>query len=409
MFGVNGTIEDRIGGDIHYINRDGDALHSYFEENKSQRLSTQFSFDQKFGAHRHFTVKNSFSYFNRKLSTPGYVFEGAQYATFTEVNYAHQTPQREWIMGVNVVTDNFKEAQLNPVLRNYDQATVGAFIQNLWKIKEWLHLESGFRVDHVNTYGFAFLPRISALFKINDHLTSRLGGGLGYKAPTIFTEDSERIQYRNVLPISGVDNQLEKSYGTNWDINYSTGIFNHEVSFTINHLFFFTHLKNPLQLIANGANYQLINASGNLESKGTETNIKLGYKDFKLFLGYTYTDAHQHKNDLLISNPLTAKHRINAVLMYELEEKWKLGLEAYTFSKQLLNDGAVGKNYVITGFMAEKLWKRFSIYVNFENFLDTRQTRFDTIYTGPLSDPKFRDIYAPLDGFVMNGGIKFRL
>jgi iron complex outermembrane receptor protein len=74
-----------------------------------------------------------------------------------------------------------------------------------------------------------------------------------------------------------------------------------------------------------------------------------------------------------------------------------------------LSDGATGKDYWITGLMAEKLWKKFSLYINFENFTDTRQTRFDTIYTGTIDNPQFRDIYAPLDGFVMNGGIKLRL
>ena len=59
--------------------------------------------------------------------------------------------------------------------------------------------------------------------------------------------------------------------------------------------------------------------------------------------------------------------------------------------------------------MAEKIWNKFSVYINFENFLDTRQTRFDTIYTGSVNDPIFRDIYAPLDGFVINGGVKINL
>ncbi|RZJ16744.1 MAG: TonB-dependent receptor, partial [Acinetobacter sp.] len=371
VFGVNSTFEDRIGGDMHYIKGDVDATHSYFEQNKTQRISSQFSLDHKFGDCGHFTVKNSVSHFNRALNTPAYEFDGTQYSTFSEANYASHGEVLEWIAGVNLWTDSFKEPSSN--LRNYKQTTTGVFIQNTWKANEWLHIETGLRGDYVNDYGFAFLPRISTLFKITPKLTSRLGGGLGYKAPTIFTEDSERIQYRNVLAINSNVNQLEKSYGANWDINYRTALFNDQVSFTINHLFFFTHLKNPLQLIpVAGSNYQFINVNGNIESKGTETNVKLGYEDFKLFLGYTYTDAHQHQNGVQSPNPLTAKHRVNAVLMYEVEDKWKLGLEAYSFSKQLLNDGSIGKNYIITGFMAEKLWERFSIYINFENFTDTR-------------------------------------
>ena len=97
------------------------------------------------------------------------------------------------------------------------------------------------------------------------------------------------------------------------------------------------------------------------------------------------------------------------MLFYEVEEKWKAGLEAYYFSKQQLSDGRTGREYVILGFMVERLWERFSIYINFENFTDARQTRFDNIYTGSVTTPTFRDIYAPLDGFVFNGGIKINL
>ena len=58
----------------------------------------------------------------------------------------------------------------------------------------------------------------------------------------------------------------------------------------------------------------------------------------------------------------------------------------------------------------EKIFKNdFSIFLNFENFSDTRQTKFGPIYTGTKLDPAFTDIYAPLDGFVINGGFKIKL
>jgi iron complex outermembrane receptor protein len=95
--------------------------------------------------------------------------------------------------------------------------------------------------------------------------------------------------------------------------------------------------------------------------------------------------------------------------MYEIEDKLKLGLEAYYFSKQKLGDGSFGRDYWITGFMAEKLWEKWSLFINFENFTNTRQTKFEKIYTGTLLNPVFRDIYAPVDGFVINGGLKIRI
>jgi len=409
--GVNTVIEDRLGGDIHYVRGERDTNHSYYEQNKTQRFSTQFNLNHRVGTNGHLNLKNSVSYFNRELAIPQYAFKGNQVSTFSEATFAHDSEKMEWVTGINVLSDNFREKQLstNP-LRNYNQTTLGAFVQNTINATEWLHLETGLRTDYVLDYGFAFLPRLSALFKIRPNFTSRLGGGLGYKAPTIFTEETERLQYQGVLPVSPINNQLERSYGSNLDFTYRTSLANEAVNFSINHLFFYTFLNHPLTLLAAGNNlYQLQNSNGHIDTKGTETNIKLGYQDFNLFLGYTFTDTKIHDNGIRTINPLTPKHRVNAVLMYEVEEKWKIGLEAYYFGKQKLSDGATGKSYVINGFMAERLFERFSIYVNFENFLDVRQTRFDTIYTGSITQPVFRDIYAPLDGFVINGGLKLKL
>ncbi|MNH46711.1 hypothetical protein D3C79_1096100 [compost metagenome] len=59
--------------------------------------------------------------------------------------------------------------------------------------------------------------------------------------------------------------------------------------------------------------------------------------------------------------------------------------------------------------MAERIWESFSIFANFENYTNTRQTKFGPIYSGPITNPVFQDIYAPIDGFVVNAGIKLKL
>ncbi|MDR0748064.1 MAG: hypothetical protein LBF62_00655 [Tannerellaceae bacterium] len=273
----------------------------------------------------------------------------------------------------------------------------------------WLSIESGLRGDYVVDYGFALLPRLSALFKINNKLSSRIGGGLGYKTPTVFTEDSERMHYQNVMPVNSDYNQLERSCGANADINYKTNI-GEKVFLTFNQLFFYTYLKSPLMLkIRQNDTYQFQNTDGHIDTKGTETNIKISYDDFQLFSGYTFTDAIVDENSVEYPNPLTSKHRLNSILMYEVEDRWKIGLEAYYYSPQKLNDGTTGRDYWIFGAMIEKIWNHISIYANFENFTDTRQTKFGSIYTGTITNPVFKDIYAPLDGFVINAGVKIRL
>ena len=407
--GVNFTTEERIGGDMKFIEGEGDATHSYFERNDSERYSTQLSFTHHFSASTTFNVKNSFNHFERLLSTPGHTFDGDQNSTFTEINIVNTRKNSEWIAGVNAWTDDFQENTGTGVpARDYTQTTLGAFVQNTVSLSEKFIIEAGLRGDYVVDYGFLLLPRLSLLFEKSTQFSSRVGGGLGYKAPTIFTEESERLQYRNVLPISTSGNELEKSYGANWDFNYRTEIG--KIGISINHLFFYTYLKNPLYLLpAGNGDYQFANSDGFTDSKGTETNVKLEYGEFKLFVGYTFTDTKIHHQGTSVQNPLTSKHRLNNVLMFEVEEQWKIGLEAYYFSKQRLTDDTYGRDYWICGFMVEKLWEKFSLFINFENFLDARQTRFDTIYTGTITNPVFRDIYAPVDGFVINGGLKLSL
>lgn len=407
--GLNTAFENRIGGDMNYIMGKADSIHSYFEENNTQRISTQFNLSHSVNAKSRFAIRNSYNNFHRVINIPGYTFNGLQKSTFSEINYSYNNKKTEWVTGANLWTDKFTEKQVDTFpLRNYNLVTFGAFIQNTRKVTERLSIETGVRGDYIIDYGFVFLPRVSALFKINSKLSSRLGGGFGYKSPTLFTEESERLQYRNVLPISSRVNTLERSYGSNFDMNYRTNL-GEKVTFSVNQLFFYTYINNPLVLTPLINEYQFINVKGHTDTKGSETNIKLGYEDLKLFIGYTFTDAIIHQGGLAIQNPLTAKHRINTILMYEVDDKWKVGLEAYYFSPQRLSDGNTGNEYWIFGAMVEKLWEKFSIYANFENFTDTRQTRFGSIYTGTITNPNFRDIYAPLDGFIINAGVKLKL
>jgi outer membrane receptor for ferrienterochelin and colicins len=408
--GFNKTVEDRVGGDIKYIEGKGDSIHSYFEKNQTNRFSTQLEFDRKVNDKSKFVFKNSISYYDRAIEIPNFIFSGVQLSSFSEGNYHHKGERMEWIAGANLWTDKFTQNKIDTAKAvDYNYTTLGVFVQNTWSVTEKFILETGFRGDFQNEYGFFALPRISALVKVNQQLTARIGGGLGYKTPTVFTEDAERIQFRNVLPINVSKTRAEKSFGGNFDINYKTPVSD-KIFMTINTLVFYTQVKNPLILEpAMTGLYEFQQPEGFIDTKGIETNIKLTFNNYKLFIGYTLADVNQHYNGGTSAFPLVAQHRLNNVLMYEIEDKLKIGLEAYYFSPQKLNDGATGKDYWMCGMMVEKLWDHFSIFLNFENITDTRQTKFDTIFTGTITNPIFRDIYAPVDGFVINGGLKLKL
>ena len=395
--------EDRIGGSIDHIK---ERAGGYFEKNNTARITGQSGITLLLNDASILKLKNSYSRFSRMISIPAYLFDALQQTSFTELTWNLHRPSTDWIAGANLITEDLDEKIFFSSPRDYHYNTYGAFVQNTWSVSEKFTLETGLRADYVKDFGLAILPRISAMLRISPSLTSRLGGGSGYKTPSIFTEESERIQFQGLLPINRSLLNHERSLGANWDINFNRKIG--DVGLSINHLFFYTKLNKPLVMVpvTGGGGFEFQNADGYIDTKGTETNLRLIYGDFKLFVGYTYTDAASTFNDEKQRLALTAKHRLNNVLMYEIEEKLKLGLEAYYFSRQALTDGSSGQSYWIMGFMAEKLWERFSLFINFENFTDTRQSKFDSIYTGSIDQPVFRDIYAPVEGFVVNGGIK---
>ena len=409
--GINTFLEDRIGGDILVINDKPDSLHTFTEQNLSKRFSTQLAFDKTFKNATQLSFRNSISYFDREINIPNYRFQGNQLASFSEATYTLEKENTHWISGANLFTDNFKENQLsNPSVRDYQNITVGGFAQNTWDINPKFAMESGLRTDYNTNYGTFFLPRISLLFKPNKKLSGRLGGGMGYKLPTIFTEEAEALTFQNILPIDRNTVKAENSVGGNFDINYKT-IIGNKMTFSINQLFFYTQLNKALVLsqdIANG-NYFFENADGTIESRGFETNIKLTYGDFKLFLQYAFIDVKLNYDNINNQKPLTPKHNAGAVLVFEQHDKWRIGFETYYTGQQFLSDYTQTRDYWIVGLMVLRELKHFSLFLNFENFNDTRQSRYQDIVQPPTNNPTFAEIWAPTDGFVVNGGFIWKL
>ena len=409
------TKSKRTGGDVQVIEGQADSFHQYFEENNTIRNITTFELDIKISDKKYLTAKQGISIFDRHINIPNWHFDGVSQNYFTDVSYLVNLPNHSLVTGVNTVFDIFNEKRNSALDRDNKNFTGGGYIQDTWDASEKIKLESGLRFDGVRYSNamyanseFFVLPRISLLVKYNNKLSSRIGGGLGYKLPTLFTEQTESIQYQGIQQLNNV--KSEKSYGGTADLNLRTRI-GHDMDFSLNHMFFYSRIREPLVLEQDGAGGLVFkNQQQPVESKGFETNAKFIFKhDFKLFLGYTFTDT---KAKYLTGNqflPLVPKHRFNSALIYEKNEFIKLGLEAYYTSPQYLYDHTRTKDFWELGFMAEKLFKNFSIYVNFENFTDTRQSKFKRVANGLHNQPVFDDIWTHTEGFVVNGGIKLRL
>ncbi|MEO5591218.1 MAG: TonB-dependent receptor [Chitinophagaceae bacterium] len=414
MLGNSFTKGNNRGGDMFALNGKTDSNHVYFEDNHTIRNTTSFEAERKYQNRSSIKIRESFSIFYRKINIPGYVFSGLGTNSFTDISYLFNKSNHTIITGTNFIFDRFTQKSF-PYNQDTKSFTTGFYIQDTWDISEKIKIETGVRADNINYTYISYnknqifiLPRVAVLFKISDKLSSRIGGGLGYKIPTIFTEQTEAMQYQDILPLNNV--AAEKSTGGTMDINYKTQIGD-ALFFSLNQLFFYTQINKPLVLEKNSTTgYFFTNAAKPVTSRGFETNLKFIFrKDFKLFAGYTYTSAkatYAAGNQHLVLLP---KDKLNLSLVYEKEEKFKIGLEGYLTGNQYLYNNLQTPSFWEFGIMAEKTIRKISLFINFENFTDQRQSKYKSVVNPPHNNPSFDDIWNHTEGFIFNGGVKIKL
>lgn len=414
--GNNLTQSNSKGGDMQVIKGNSSLGHVYFEKNTTTRNTVTLEADRKLNSDSRFYLKQSFSTFNRNLQTNNHEFAGLSTNSYTDLSYTFNKNNHTIISGLNIIYDDFKQHKIANAFLNSKSFTTGFYAQDTWDISEIIKVEGGLRVDNITYKNVNFsknqtlvLPRVSVLFNYSNHLSSRIGAGLGYKVPTIFTEETEAMHYNN---LQALDNSVtaERSVGGTIDINYKNKI-GADFQYSFNVMYFLTSINKPLILEQNMQNlFVFKNETKPVISNGIEANIKFIYKnDLKLFVGYTLLDAKAIYKTVNNFIALTPKNKLNFVLMYEKHNNFKLGFEGYYSDKQYLSNGTKTPNFIELGFLAEKTWKKLTVFINFENFTDERQSNYKRVVNAPNTNPTFDEIWNHTEGRVINGGIKIKL
>ena len=430
--GIAFTNEDRRGG---YVSNNP-ILHSqsptYTEKILTQRTKYLFGLKSQTNESTTLEFKNVISETNIQYGDNlGHGLENDQTNIFSEVSVSIDNERSDLIIGMSFLQEELNARFSNMItaassnVYNFNlepERVFGFFGQNILDLNSNFTLETGVRLDLL-TKGETFLmPRVNLMYKWDSGFTTRIGGGTGYKsANSLIQEYPETVWHESYVPgnIINYMNQpnAERSVGLNADIDYKT-VIGEDVTLTLNHLFFYTRINDPIivshnpfrssaftSLPSDERYISLSNRDGYVQSRGTETNLKLSYKQLKLFQYYTFTSVNYDGESM--QTPLTPKHRMGSVLMLEKHESYRIGLEAYYTGSQRLSDSSTTSPYMIFGLMAEKSWDRISLFINFENFTDTRMDNRIQISSGrPILD---NEIYGPTDGRIINGGLKISL
>ena len=408
--------DDRVGGSATAEPTENGSNSPYLEQLHSQRLSAAATIRWDVDDDQMLVVKGAGLALTREALYGSYPFDAKQTSAYAEAVYSIELEGSSFLAGAALSAERFDDIlELRGFFisesRDYSYSTPGVFAQYEAEVLGGLTTLVSARADFHNVYGSFFTPRVSLMYRPTSTLTLRLGGGTGFKAPTIFIEEAEESGFSGLmLNPSAV---AERAGNVTFDVNW-TATLGDELGFNMNAAAYQTRVQHRLVLLPPSGSLHspefIGNATGDLLSRGAEITTRLNYGDFKLSLGYTYLYATQEDRGETFEVALNPRHSSGAVLMYENEDNGlKIGFETYYTGIQRLEDHPTrtqSPTYVIMGLLAEKAFGPVRVFINFENFTDTRQTRFEQIVTG---DRDTLPIYAPLEGRVINGGVRLVL
>jgi len=306
-----------------------------------------------------------------------------------------------WVVGAAVEREVFLPRDISQFTYRY--TTPAAFAQDDFEFARWLSVSASGRVDFQSQYGTFFSPRVSALIRWRGW-TSRVSAGQGFFVPTPLTEETEAAGLARLA----IPKPLVAERGRSYSIDLSRKFGPAYYSVTL----FDSIVKHPIN-VERGNVYQLVNLSEPTHNVGAEFLGTLRKAAFSATLNYTYVHSRQFEFGQRVDTPLTPRHSLGLVGMWEKEKAGRIGVESYYTGEQRLEDNPYrteSKPYVLFGFLAEHPIGPLKLFINVENLTNVRQTRWDSLLR-PVRAVDGRwtvDAWAPLDGRVLNGGIRLK-
>ena len=403
--GINSVFEDRRGGDMQVLMRYPNATHQFYIENQSFRNTFELNWDRKVNATGKFNVKADLSFYKRNITTNVFGMRARQLSYFTEASYVLKKGHHDWVAGINLNGERFRKLLPDSSsIDEYSFFTAGLFVQDDWHIHPKFTVEAGLRNDLHNVYGNFFLPRLALLYKINNHFNARVSGGMGYKVPTVFSNEVDERSYQNLRLDPGA--RAERSEGINADINFKKTFSGTQI--IVNQSFYYTRISRPLVAFSPPGLVYFYTASQPVDTRGLETWIQVNAGKLETYFGYTLTDARKRYDASQPRVVLSARNKFATVIGYTITEKFTAIAEGSYTGHQYLDDGSKTPGYPLLACMLKFETGRCTFVLNGENLLNYRQSKKESILLLPTTNPGFRQLWAPIDGVVVNLSFKLR-
>jgi len=324
---------------------------------------------------------------------------------FAEAALAGVWRGHTWVAGGAVQRERYR----NLDVAGFDDVTVtpGLFVQQEWSAGEVLSTSLSARADRPTGHGVLLSPRLAVLLRPAEW-TVRLSAGVGHHLPTPWIEEVEATGLAVLQP--GPELRVERARALSLDIGRELWD-----DVELNVTGFASFIADAVGLRGSGtAVPRLVNVTGTTRTHGADALLSAHLDPLHATLSWTWVEATEPDPDGAgrRSVPLTPRHSAGAVLMWELEDEGgRVGVEAYYTGRQALHENPYrqqSRAYAVFGLLAERRIGLARVFINFENIGDVRQTRWDPLLL-PQRLPDGRrttEAWAPLDGRVINGGVR---
>jgi iron complex outermembrane receptor protein len=315
---------------------------------------------------------------------------------FGEASVRGTNGRHTWVVGAAAERDAYRPTDVPRFAYTY--SAPGVFVQDDVTVAPWLSVSASARADFHNVYGTFFSPRLAALARWSGWI-ARLSAGQGVFAPTPLTEETEAAGLtRLAIPVRLV---AERGRTASFDLTRMI----HGVSATAT--LFASRVEHPLD-VDRTRGYELRNMPGAARNEGLELLATWRREHVSVVASYVYVRSRESG----METPLTPRQTFGIDGMWE-SGPWKVGAELYYTGTQRLEDNpyrATSVPYVSTGLLVERAFGPLRLFVNAENLTDARQTRWDPLVRrSRATDGRWTvDAWAPLEGRVINGGVRVR-
>jgi iron complex outermembrane receptor protein len=399
-----------LTGGVTYENRDGGTVPGavlpttgtpYLEALDTRRYdfggSLQFLLGQRYVVSSRFSVSSQ-----QHEHLFGEVLENDRHdMLFGETAIRGTTGRHTWVGGLAAEREAYRPRDVPRFA--YQYVTPAVFLQDDLDIARWLSVSASARADFHSQYGTFLSPRISALFRWADW-TSRISAGEGFFAPTPLTEETEAAGLsRLTIPVPLV---AERGRSASLDLSRSHGPLSYTATV------FASSVRHPIDARSSDR-YELVNLPDPTTNIGVELLGTWRKAPLAATASYTYIRSRETDAGQRADVPLTPRHSLALVGMWEKEGRGRLGIECYYTGRQRLEQNpfrTISEPYVIFGVMGElNIAKHLRLFLNLENLTNVRQTRWDSLLrpSRALDGRWTVDAWSPLDGRAINGGVRF--